>query len=59
MFVDHVTINIKAGTGGNGMVAFRREKYEPMAARLVATVVAAEALFLKSMKPTNADGFSV
>lgn len=29
MFVDHVTINIKAGTGGNGMVAFRREKYEP------------------------------
>lgn len=29
MFVDHVTINIQAGTGGNGMVAFRREKYEP------------------------------
>ncbi|MCH5461174.1 GTPase ObgE [Lactobacillus sp. LC28-10] len=29
MFVDHVTINVKAGNGGNGMVAFRREKYEP------------------------------
>lgn len=29
MFVDHVTINVKAGDGGNGMVAFRREKYEP------------------------------
>lgn len=29
MFVDQVTINVKAGNGGNGMVAFRREKYEP------------------------------
>lgn len=27
MFVDHVTIYIKAGDGGNGAVSFRREKY--------------------------------
>lgn len=29
MFVDQVKIFVKAGDGGNGSVAFRREKYEP------------------------------
>ncbi len=29
MFVDEVKVYVKAGDGGNGMVAFRREKYVP------------------------------
>lgn len=29
MFIDEVKIYVKAGDGGNGMVAFRREKYVP------------------------------
>lgn len=30
MFVDEARIYIKGGDGGNGMIAFRREKYVPM-----------------------------
>ena len=29
MFVDEVTIDVKAGDGGNGAVSFRKEKYVP------------------------------
>lgn len=30
MFIDQVNVYVKAGDGGNGIVAFRREKYVPM-----------------------------
>ena len=30
MFIDDVKISVKAGSGGNGAVAYRREKYVPM-----------------------------
>jgi len=30
MFLDQAIVKLKAGDGGNGMVAFRREKYVPM-----------------------------
>jgi GTP-binding protein len=29
MFIDEVRIRVKAGDGGNGILAFRREKYVP------------------------------
>lgn len=31
MFVDELTIQVKAGNGGNGVVRWRHEKYRPMA----------------------------
>lgn len=30
MFVDQAKVNVKGGDGGNGIIAFRREKYVPM-----------------------------
>lgn len=29
MFIDEITVTVKAGDGGRGCVSFRREKYEP------------------------------
>lgn len=29
MFIDEITIGVKAGDGGNGCISFRREKFEP------------------------------
>ena len=39
MFVDQVTISLKVGDGGNGITAYRREKYVPFGGPVVATVV--------------------
>ena len=30
-FVDHVTLHLRAGNGGNGCVSVRREKFKPLA----------------------------
>lgn len=46
MFVDKVKIRIKAGSGGNGAVAFRREKYVAAAAPTEAMAGAAATLCL-------------
>lgn len=29
MFIDEITVSVRAGDGGNGSVSFRREKFEP------------------------------
>ncbi len=47
MFVDHVTINVKAGNGGNGMVASGERSMNQMVGQLVATVAVAAVLSLK------------
>ena len=43
MFVDKVKISVKAGNGGNGAVAFHREKFVARAVPTAATAVPAAA----------------
>lgn len=50
MFVDQVKVDVKAGNGGNGMVAFRRESLFPMVVPLAVMVVAAEASYCRLTK---------
>lgn len=49
MFVDKVKILVSAGKGGNGAVAFHREKYVAAAVRMAETVVMVEVLSSRSM----------
>ena len=46
MFIDIAKIYIKAGDGGDGAVAFHREKYVAAGDRTAATAEKAEVLFL-------------
>ena len=42
-FIDEAKIEVVAGKGGNGASSFRREKFVPMGAQTVVTVVKAAA----------------
>lgn len=50
MFVDQVSVYVKAGDGGNGIAAFRREKYVPKGGPAGGDGGNGGILFLKLMK---------
>lgn len=47
MFVDQVSVYVKAGDGGNGLVAYRREKYVPKGGKQAETAGTEQILSLK------------
>ena len=47
MFIDRVKMKLKAGNGGNGLVAFRRENMYPWEDRQEGMAATAAILFLK------------
>lgn len=49
-FVDEVSIHVKAGDGGNGLMSFRREKFIERAVPTAATVAMAVP---STWKPTS------
>ena len=53
MFVDYVKITIKAGKGGDGSMAFRREKYVPDGGLQVVMVVKEEMWFCSGQRPNT------
>lgn len=59
MFVDQVKINVKAGNGGNGMVAFDVKSMSQMVDRPVVMVAVAETSFLRSTQDEHTDGLSI
>ena len=53
MFIDEARIRVKAGDGGNGCMAFRREKFVPKAAPPAATADTAETSSCPPPSPTT------
>ena len=53
MFIDEVRVTVESGKGGDGIIAFRREKHVPLAALPEATADGEEASFSKLMKDSR------